>query len=162
MLSKLTLTAALGGVLLAGFSAPSQDVMWFLDEDDVVANPKRVCEASEIAGLIVSKLIPHDMGRFRFGNTTCDDGSLSIEDLASIPDLAAGAICELLAHGLPSETPLMSAFPSGLTSKARAILKWCCLSRAYPLKMSFVLLERGHPGKVRVRSLDLHGVVALE
>jgi len=46
-------------------------------------------------GNILSNYVKHDLGQLRCGTTNCDNGSLQIEDLATIADLAAGATSEM-------------------------------------------------------------------
>ena len=50
------------------------------------------------------------VGSIGFGLTSVDDGSLEIEDFASVPDLVAGALCEALSKYITN------AFMEGLNS----------------------------------------------
>lgn len=153
-LRKLVFTSHLASIILAGFSAPGQDMWWFLDEDDIVANETRVREATQIAGHITCYYLPHTMGHFRLGNTKCDPGDLWIEDIAAIPDLVGGSVCELLTKQPLPSYPVVSAPPHNLTAKSRLILEWCALSSGCPLRHVVLRLEPSPSGRVQVGYLD--------
>jgi hypothetical protein len=76
---------------LAGLSRAHQNVIWITDEDEIAANDNRMRELTNLFGNISSHYLPHSMGHFRCGTMKSDDGSRQLEDLASIPDLVAGA-----------------------------------------------------------------------
>ena len=67
----------------------------------------------------------HNLGRVKLGSTRSDDGSLALEDLAAIPDLAAGAACEVLSlmtrQGLFPVTGIYNRLPLGLSRKTNGL-----------------------------------------
>ena len=81
--------------LVSGFSAPGQDVMFIIDEDEVAANVPQLTKLTELFGRAHGSQGGPMMGRLRCGTTKSDDGSLALEDIVAIPDLAAGAIGEV-------------------------------------------------------------------
>jgi len=125
---KLTRVSWLGAMLIACMSAPSQNVVWFTDEDAIAANPQKTTEATHVIGHAVSHVSTHKLGHIRFGTTACDDGSLAIEDLAAIPDLAAGALAEFFAKNrLETGIDPGAVFrrpPETLRSKGHMLLAW--------------------------------------
>lgn len=76
----------------------SQNIVWFTDCDAIVANE----EYEQLFGKLAEVTIRHmfmpqeNINKVVFGLSEIDDGSLEIEDFISIPDLAAGALCETL------------------------------------------------------------------
>lgn len=83
--------------IIAGLSKEKQNIIWFTDEDDIVANNERVCEITKLFDWICSTYLEHDLGHCRIGTSRCDNGKNQIEDLLAIPDLVAGAISEQLS-----------------------------------------------------------------
>lgn len=92
---KLLRVAHFTGMLIAGLSAPHQNLIWITDEDEIVPNEQRLVEACGVIEHIMNHYLTHELGRVQFGTTKSDDGSLAIEDLAAIPDFVAGAMCDL-------------------------------------------------------------------
>jgi hypothetical protein len=68
------------------------------------------------------------MGHLRCGTAKSDDGSLQLEDLVAIPDLAAGASAEFLwtldRDGVGILSPLLQQLPRALSWKSRMIMPW--------------------------------------
>lgn len=83
--------------VMTAFSS-SQNIVWFTDNDAIVANE----ECEQLFGRLAETTIRHmfmpqeAISRVVFGLSEVDDGSLEIEDFVAIPDLAAGALCEML------------------------------------------------------------------
>ncbi len=80
--------------LFAGLLRANQNVLWFTDEDAISAKPSRLASLVKLMAWIASGYLTFDLGHLRCRTTACDDGSRRIEDLASIPDLIAGAVSE--------------------------------------------------------------------
>ena len=79
------------------------------------------------------------------GTTQNNPGDLTVEDLASIPDLAAGGLCDALtAEGvLPQEDA---------KEKARPVVGWLCNRQAALAKVNLVI--RNSPdGRVLIQLL---------
>ena len=149
---KLNLIGHFGGLLFAGLSSPGQDLVWITDEDAIVANPKQHAVATRYLANVLCHYLVHDPGMFQLGTTRSDDGSLLAEDLAALPDLAAGALCEAY-----SPTAARSGFVlplrANVSAKARTIASW--LAGGYSLKKLVVTIDVGDEGPV-LRVLDLH------
>jgi hypothetical protein len=147
------------GLFLAGLSAPMQDVLWLSDEDEIVADAARIRAAARVVANAVGHFLPHDLGHFRFGCTRSDDGSRAIEDLAAIPDLAAGAMTETMTLAIPDGGaplgPLPADMPSGLSVKARYILGWMANGRSVLKKLTCVLSPGDDPSTLRTQWIQL-------
>lgn len=72
----------------------NHDVFWFTDKDEIAPNDEKITEATKIIAHYFNHYLKHDLRHIRFGTTKCDDGTMEIEDMAAIPDLAAGVVLE--------------------------------------------------------------------
>lgn len=155
-LERFLRMAHIGSLLLAGLSAPGQDVLWFTDEDDIVANPQYIIDGTQGISHISSHYVRYNLGRLRYGSTESDDGSLFIEDITSVPDLAAGAPNELASHGLPHLRKNRKVLlPAELSSKTRCIAGWIGDGKLHPLKRLVLALDAGESGSIRCRAISL-------
>lgn len=114
--------------LLTGLSRSKQDLILIVDEDAIVSNQNQLTKLTSAFGNVWSNYAEHDLNRIRCGTTQNDDGSLSLEDLAAIPDLTAGAVCEIGSEMvLRDQNPiknLLTPFPNGLSEKSKYIATW--------------------------------------
>jgi hypothetical protein len=156
ILQKLTFVAHLGALLIAGLSSTGQNVLWFTDNDDFVANDQRVIDLTPLFGGIISEYVGHPLGHFRFGTMKCDSGDLQIEDLTAIPDLVSGAVCEIpLHHAVFADTTIKFPLRDHISPKALTILDWMG-RKQMPLKRLLILIDEGDlPSVIKVKALDL-------
>lgn len=143
---KLTTIGHLAGILVQGLRTDGQDVVWITDEDEIAPNPDKHAEATQIFGHLLSSYCTGPMGKFRFGTTAADPGDLHIEDLASLPDLAAGCLNELLTYMYPHpDSPtverLYVPIDGGTPAKARTIAAWLAESASPLAKLNIVVDE---------------------
>lgn len=134
---------SLVSLLMRGLSRQGQDLTWFLDEDEVVANETRLREFIDVFGAVSSHYIPHLLGHCRIGTTACDNGSREIEDLAAIPDLAIGALADILpelARGGGLSTSLTTMLSEELKPKTRPLVNWLA-ARGAPLRRCVLVLS---------------------
>ena len=114
--------------LVGGLSAPGQDIMFIIDEDEVAANVPQLTKLTELFERAYSAQGGPMMGHLRCGTAKSDDGSFALEDLVAIPDLSAGAVAELTAalrkHGAGPLSPLIQRLPKPLSWKTRTIMPW--------------------------------------
>lgn len=150
-------------LFLAGLSKPMQNVFWFSDEDEIVANEERIRKATELFGRIASHYLPHNMRHLRFGSTKCDDGSLQIEDFAALPDLAAGAYAEFLTllrkEGMLPKTAILLPPPPSLSIKTRYILGWVSNVKQNLKKLACIITKGDNSGSLKTQWLELHNVI---
>lgn len=165
VLEKLVRTFAFAGLFVSGLSAPAQDLLWFSDEDEIVANEARLRAATTLFANVASHFLNHDLRHLRPGTTKCDDGSLTIEDLAAIPDLAAGAIAELVGKmrqsGRYPEGQVIVPSPADLSIKSRYLAAWLSDSNSALKKLTWILLPRDTGSGFVLHWLDLHRVDSL-
>lgn len=114
---------------IAGLSKQNQDIYWITDDDDIVANASKLIELTDIFGHVLSSYVSHNLRHIRFGSTgITDDGSRKIEDFCAIPDLAAGALSELLSiykkDGVGISNDLIVPIPKVISGKSLKILNW--------------------------------------
>lgn len=152
-------------LLISGLSSPTQDIYWFTDADDIAANHERVRSLVDIFSRVSGHYLSHGLGHFKCGTSKdCDNGSLQVEDMCAIADLAAGAITELVnrceqAGTVPSSKLVVPA-PSTISPKASFVGNW--LSLDSKLKRIMLLLERdGESPTIRVKRLLLHRLGAM-
>jgi hypothetical protein len=154
VVERLMWVIYLGAFLVSGLSAPGQDVMFIIDEDEVAANVPQLTKLTELFGRAISNQEGPMMGHLRCGTTKSDDGSLGLEDLAALPDLVAGATAEFLAalaiEGLGPLSPLIQLLPSGVSWKTRIIMPWM-LNAGVSLER-FVCLIDGVPDSSKWRA----------
>jgi hypothetical protein len=126
-----------------------QNIVWFTDEDSIVANEAHQQHFGKLAQAIITKMLPdEEIGKIGFGLTGADDGSLEIEDLVAIPDLVAGALCELLdtlSEKGQHITPRILLNNPGVSRKADLICGWIGKTHC-PLKKFGVTFDAIGPG----------------
>lgn len=144
--------------LVSGFSAPGQDVMFIIDEDEVAANVPQLTKLTELFGRAHGNQGGPMMGRLRCGTTKFYDGSLALEDIVAIPDLAAGAIGEftdvLDRDGAGPLAGILQRLPAGLTWKTRMIMPWLLQEVSALTRMTCII--DGAPGSPKWRATIPH------
>lgn len=100
---RMLLTAHFLSFLLTGLSSPGQDVLLLLDEDAFVANEAMHRAFCEVFSTVSGHYLAHDLGRLKVATAKSDTGRRDLEDLLSIPDLAAGALSDTLSRDMRLE-----------------------------------------------------------
>jgi hypothetical protein len=134
----------LSSFLLSGFSAPHQDLLWIIDEDDIAANVPQLTQLTEVFSRVFSHYATHGLRHIRCGTTKSDDGTLALEDLTAVADLTTGALGEVCTGfidqaGFPRPN-LVTPLPSGLSWKTRLIASWMGVD-GWPLRRHTTVLE---------------------
>lgn len=142
---------------LAGLSAPDQDVFWFTDEDDIVANELRLRQLVNVFGRISSHYLTHNLRHLRIATSRSDTGRRDIEDLLAIADLAAGSLQEIVKkQGVPNGSFWLPR-PTELVAKAKTIMDWFSDGTAPLKRLVYVLDEDQTAKKLRITSMKFHG-----
>jgi hypothetical protein len=149
------------GFFIAGLSRTGQDVLWITDEDEIAANDDRLRELTKLFGNISSHYIPHNMGHFRCGTTRSDDASRQLEDLASIPDLIAGALSEVVVtlnqQGIMPSNSLFVFGPQNIKAKTAEIMNWFSTDLE-PLKRLVYMIEPvENSSALSIKRMRFHG-----
>jgi hypothetical protein len=158
---KLLRVVHLIALLVAGFSAPGQDLLWATDEDAIAANPTRLRSLVDTVARVASHLLPHGLRHVRVATAKQDKGDRSLEDLLAIPDIAAGGLSAVLTSMLGARgAPLKGLFLAPSTEaplKARLVMDWLS-DNTQPLRRLVVLVDE-NPGTrgLRATRLQLHG-----
>lgn len=144
----------LSAFLLSGLSAPRQDLLWIIDEDEIAANVQQLSDLTHIFGRVMSSYCSHTLGHLRCSTTgIADDGSLVLEDLAAIADLTTGALGELctsfVTEGLFPRLGLVTPLSNQLTWKTKLIASWMA-APSFPVRRHTTILEL-RPGSTQTR-----------
>jgi hypothetical protein len=159
---RLIRAAAFVSLFLAGLSAPMQDLLWFSDEDDFLADDRRIRAATNVFARVTSHYLPHSLRHFRFGSTRSDNGSRSIEDLAALPDLAAGTMTEMLTVAqAPDSLSSFREISQGLSLKSRYIASWIANASSALKKLTCVLSPGDRTDSVKTQWLQVETSPAL-
>lgn len=139
-------------------SRPDQDLIWICDQDDVASNDAQVTALTKLFAHIWGHVTEHSLRHLKLGNTRSDDGSRTIEDLTAIPDLAAGAVSELLSHmrrqGLFPVQGIFNRLPLGLSAKTHKLLRWLSTTDR-PLRRMVVVIDESEARTSRATLLKL-------
>lgn len=137
------------GVMLAGLSAPGQNVLWFTDEDSIAANDDRVRDLTQLFVWISSQYLPFHLGHCLCGTSRCDNGSRQIEDFLAIPDMIAGALAEQMQLRSSDPADLSGVFfmyRGEFSDKTRQLTWWLSDSRKQ-LKRLLCIIDPASDGK---------------
>lgn len=160
VLEKLLRVLQFAAFFLAGLSRPGQDVLWITDDDAIAPNADRVTEVTTLFSNIASHYLDYDLRHLKFGTAiTTDDGSRTIEDLVSIPDLVAGALLQTASdmrlHDMFPASRISLPLPPGMSRKTQSIMRWFA-DKAHPLKRVVYAIESEGQGRVTIKDIDFH------
>ena len=140
---KLFRIAHLGSLLVSGLVGERQDVLWVSDQDEIVPNDARHIEACKLLGQVQSHYLNTPIGRLQFGTTRSDDGSLRLEDIAALPDLAAGCLADvatsMAVSGAMSANEVLTPMSRDISKKAQTITAWLAEKSHTLKKLAFVI-----------------------
>jgi hypothetical protein len=131
-----------------------------IDEDEVAANVDQLTQLTNVFARISSNSLAHGLGHLRCGTTHLDDGSLALEDLVAICDLAAGAFCEVTTSmkGLFPKYKVIAALPSGLSWKSQVISSWLAADNNSLHRLSCVIQLDTTSSGVNTSIIQWHAV----
>ncbi|MBI2517985.1 MAG: hypothetical protein HYV95_13865 [Opitutae bacterium] len=130
-------------MFVAGLSAPGQHLHWVSDEDEIAANESRLQLLAWTFTQVCTMYLGRVPAHVGCDTTGSDDGSLQLEDLASLPDLVAGALTEvqtqqIICRSMPeSHTP--TPIPASISPKAQPLLHWLSLPDRALRRMVFAV-----------------------
>ena len=146
---------------IGGLSREGQDIYWFTDQDEIVPpNKDRRKEVVEIFTHIFQQYIPHKMGQIVMETTEIDTNSRKLEDFVAIPDLAAGALSEVLTimhktNQMPGKN-ILRPLPTKISNKTKFIIQWLS-QKSEPLKRMTCVINptQDDPTLFNLKWLDL-------
>lgn len=123
---QLMRTVQLVSTLLAAVGVKDQNIYWISDMDDCFATQERKADAARMMSAFTSEYVKHGLGELGIGTTDIDEGDRLEEDVTAVPDLAAGAICDLLnrMHQHLGTFPLIPTLMPNLRGKTDLISSW--------------------------------------
>ena len=148
---KLIWILYLMSFFVAGLSKKEQSVKWLTDQDNIVANDNRLVAVSQFFASILGSFIPHPLEYRGVTTTENDNDKFDKEDLVSIPDLAGGALTELLTvhsneNNMPDDKTLV-ALSDNLSPKTTNLGGWLA-ENDYPLKKLFFRVEENETSEI--------------
>lgn len=141
---KLFRVTSFLGFLIAGLSAPGQNILWLSDRDEIMANDEMLAGANKFLGDISDGYLSHRLGSLHCRDERFDCGTCFIKDLVSIADLVAGALTD--AANMNSEP---------ITPKALEILKWFA-RKNQPFKRLVCVIDLPASGSLKELSFAWH------
>ena len=146
----------LGALFGTHCAKPGQDVFWIADQDEIASNERQLHALTTLTMNVWSNILEFKLRHLRVGTTATDDGSLAIEDLAAIADLAAGGACELVSAMERQNTfpvrGIVNRLPIGLTAKTQHLLQWLSM-RSHPLRRSLIVIDEPDGKRPRLTKL---------
>lgn len=151
----------MASLLVRGMSTSGQDILWILDEDDIVANETRHTQFVNVFALISGQYLNHSMGHLRIATTKSDTGRRDLEDLVSICDLTSGTLQELFLsyreQSIPMDAETLVPRVDLKAAKANKILDWLSSDQSLLKRVSIIVEEAPTSGSLRLTSFRVIG-----
>lgn len=134
-------------MLVAGLSHDNQDISWITDNEDFLATPGRTRDTQRVLSAFTSLYANQRLGKLGFGSTELDEADRRDEDLAAIPDLVAGSVCETMSvilkhYGRIPAVP--TVLETRTSKKSDLIMSWFFGSQNRLKKAAFSFEYRAH------------------
>jgi hypothetical protein len=158
-LNRMFKIVHLVSIFIAGFCKPHQNICWISDQDDIFANQDRAQDVTRLLSAFTTMFVKFELGKLAVGLTSLDEEDRWVEDLASIPDLAAGALSEYITAtrnicGARIFCGLELPSPKGITSKTELIISWI-MDNSRMLKKLVILFEDAGGGRFGITRLEI-------
>jgi|tagenome__1003787_1003787.scaffolds.fasta_scaffold20834923_3 hypothetical protein len=144
--------------LLSGYSIAEQDVFLLVDQDDIAANDKHLQGLATAFGHIWSNTATHDLRNVTCATTRSDIGDRVLEDLTAIPDLLAGALCEvtrrLTDQGIRPTKGLLLPPTKGLSWKSKILAEFLARKVGRLEKITCVVTSVENGAKFDIKIFD--------
>jgi hypothetical protein len=154
----------LSAAVISVATVPGQNLLWIADEDEIASNDRQLVALTQLVGRVFSNALTHDLGHLRVGTTRSDNGSLELEDLAAICDLAAGctseAVSAMKAKRLFPVRGIVNRLPSGLTDKTQFLLEWLS-TKDCRLRKTVIVIDEPEGRRPRLTTLSFQHIPRL-
>jgi hypothetical protein len=151
--AKVAKIASLGSYLAVALGDRRQTLSWITDDDAIVVDDKTTFFTTQTIAALLHEFGDYKPRNVRFGVASKFNDGLLAEDLCAIPDLAAGAIAELLTRhngALPRTEPIVTMPASPLSTKSQLITAWLALPMPR-LKSLVVAIRSGLDGGIQLQ-----------
>ena len=132
--------------------------MWVSNQDEILPNEPLHFGACRIFSHILGQYLTWQPSRLQFATTGSDDPSLRLEDLAALPDFAAGCLAEITSSmsdtGLLAAPGVLGPINSGASRTAHAVIGWLA-DNTYTLRKLHFVIDHVPPNGLKVKKLDL-------
>jgi hypothetical protein len=139
------------GLMIGGLAKPGQSIYWVSDDDPLFATSEPQEDLVRFLSLLIDTYVPFDLGNLGVATTAIDNGDRFEEDLAAIPNLAAGALVDglsalrnRLGRGLPLEIALPIDLP--FSAKSETIWDWLWDETGNLSKLCFLVQQADDGG----------------
>jgi hypothetical protein len=158
-LNRMFKIVHLVSIFIAGFCKAHQNICWISDQDDIFANQGRAYDVTRLLSAFTTMYVKFELGKLGVGLTSLDEEDRWVEDLASVPDLAAGALSEYITATRKMCGPrifcgLELPSPQGITAKTELIISWI-MDNSRMLKKLVILFEDAGGGKFGITRLEI-------
>lgn len=145
-LEQMMRTVQLVSTLLAAVAVRGHSIYWISDLDECFATEERKIDTARMMSSFTSEYVKHDLGDLGIGTTEIDEGDRLEEDLTAIPDLAAGAVSDLLnqMHLHLGTIPVVPTFVPTLSGKTDLITSWFFSGKGSLVKLASVVRFVAH------------------
>jgi hypothetical protein len=144
---------------LAGLTAPTQEIIWITDEDEIVANSTRREQTAAALSHALGRFARCDTGDIYVGTTAWDSGNLELEDFAAIPDVIGGAVTEAQSakwrDGMPMFQSIVTPPSRSITPRADLLIGELFNPKARLRKVVFAI-QGGRDGTFTLFELTMH------
>ena len=151
-LDRLLISTNLVAMLIGGLGGEGQDICWISDQDALFANDAYSQDVLRAMGAISTLYVQHEPGELWIGTTAIDPGDRVEEDLASVADLVAAALGEIISKEAHERGDRLWV-PGDLSWKSTEIGYW--LSGSFPKLRVATFAFRKAPRGFWVRRLDM-------
>jgi len=135
--------------LIGGLSKSNQHIEWITDNDNFTSNNHKINDLKKILEKLTSAYVQVPLNELWLGTTDIDNGDRIEEDLAAIPDLAAGAFCEIindLADKFGKISPyILMEYKKKASPKSEIIIDWY-FSKSQELLKELIVFDKVEDG----------------
>lgn len=128
---KLSLVATFGSLLIGALSDPTQNILFLTDQDEIAQNDTQINHAGHVICRHLAFYAPRHFGAFTFATTEIRGPNQRWEDLASLPDLACGAITKVVElqrkSNVAQSSRIIRPIIETVNHKSGTILSWLVL-----------------------------------
>jgi hypothetical protein len=142
--------------LISCLCRKGQNIYWISDHDDCFASATHCEDTRKMMDIFSSMHVHFPLGEIALGTTGLDQGDRLEEDLASIPDIATGGLCEIvnIMHAKHGQIPNLKTEAPDVSHKS-ALIRDGFFSHHSTLRKAFCFVQPGPNGSTQLGSLQL-------